>query len=250
MQRFFRAKSSTVPPPSLIWINPGTFLLGSPTHEVDRDTYEGPQTQVTLTYGFWISKYEITQIEYQTVIGYNPSEFIGDANRPVERISWHDATNYCFELTQQERLAGRLPAGYEYRLPTEAEWEYAARAGTTTRFSYGDDPGYTNLTQYAWYAANSGGQTHPVGQKQPNARGLYDIHGNVWEWCWDKYTYPGGSVTNPMGIVFTSDIFRVPRGGSYRNDGGLCRSAYRGSSWNYVRINSFGFRVVLAPVQP
>jgi formylglycine-generating enzyme required for sulfatase activity len=249
-QRFYRAgPPAPPPPPGLVWINPGTFLMGSPTNENDRSIEEGPQTQVTLTYGYWMGKYEITQIEYQAVVGDNPSDFIGDASRPVETVTWFDATNYCAQLTGRERLAGRLPAGYVYRLPTEAEWEYAARAGTTTRFSYGDDPGYTNLANYTWYVADSGSQTHPAGQKQPNPWGPYDMYGNVREWCLDWYgTYPGGTVINPMGP--SSGLYRVIRGGYYRNVGGFCRAASRINGSGAELFNGFGFRVVLAPVQP
>ncbi len=116
-----------------------------------------------------------------------------DLNRPVVQVSWYDATEYCAALTERERLAGRIATNSVYRLPTEAEWEYACRGWTSTRFNYADDPGYTNLTNYAWYNANRGGETHPVGQKLPNPWGLYDMHGNVWEWCQDGFaTYPGG----------------------------------------------------------
>ena len=238
-QRFYRVGPYPIPPPpSLVWINPGTFLMG-----------EVPQTQVTLTYGFWIGQYKVKQIEYQSMVDVNPSFFIGDPDLPVETLTWYDATNYCAQLTEHERLAGRLPAGYAYRLPTEAEWEYAARAGTTTRFSYGDDPGYTNLTNYAWYAANSGNQTHPVGQKLPNPWGLYDMYGNVLEWCLDWYgNYPGGAVTNPKGPA--SGSWRVIRGGWYRSAGETCGSTSRGGMNPDNFDGPWGLRVVLAPVQP
>jgi len=184
------------------------------------------------------------------VIGNNPSYFPGDANRPVEQVSWNDATNYCAQLTARERLAGRLPAGWAYRLPTEAEWEYACRAGTTNRYYYGDDTGYTQLANYAWYNANSGGITHPVGGKLPNRWGLYDMAGNVWEWCSDWYddAYPGGSVTDPQGSV--SGSHRVIRGGSWPNPANYCRSAQRGLSLPAAPDNRFGFRLVLGPFQP
>jgi formylglycine-generating enzyme required for sulfatase activity len=113
-------------------------------------------------------------------MGNNPSSFTGDLNRPVENIRWDDAVAYCAALTERELSVGRITASYQYRLPTEAEWEYACRAATTTRFSYGDDPGYTLLPNYAWYIANSGGMTHPVGQKLPNPWGLYDMYGLLW----------------------------------------------------------------------
>ncbi len=130
----------------------------------------------------------------------NPSQFPGNLDRPVESVSWFAASNYCVLLTAQDRAAGRIPPGSQYRLPTEAEWECAARAGTTTRFNYGDDPNVTSLTNHAWYSANSGFRTQPVGQKLPNALGLYDMAGDVWEWCQDWYgDYPGGDITDPQG---------------------------------------------------
>jgi formylglycine-generating enzyme required for sulfatase activity len=196
-KRFYRA-SVMVPnaPAGMVFIPAGTFTMGSPSTELDRYSNEGPQTQVTISQGFWMGKYEVTQGEYQAVMGSNPSAFPGDLQRPVEMVSWVDATNYCGKLTQQARKAGKLPSGYVYRLPTEAEWEYGCRAETTTRFGYGDDPSYTRLGNYAWYDSNSGQTTYPVGRKQPNAWGLYDMYGNVWEWCLDWYgPYPGGSVT-------------------------------------------------------
>lgn len=258
-KRFYRAfvenSGNTNQPPAnpdpqhLVWIKPGTFTMGSPLTELDRKPNEGPQTQVTISQAFLMSKYETTQGEYLAVMRTNPAVFTGDLKRPVEYVSWYDATNYCANLTERERLAGRLPAGYEYRLPTEAEWEYACRAGTTTRFSYGDDLDYTQLGNYAWYDANSGDTTHPVGGKQPNAWGLYDMYGNVWEWCLDWYSssLPGGSVTDPRGPVTGLD--RLTRGGNWHNFGRLCRSADRSAalatSWDYL----VGFRTVLAPVQ-
>jgi len=170
-QRFYRTQVFAAPT-NLVFIPPGTFRMSSPTNEVDRYDWEGPQTAVTISRGFWMGKYEVTQTEYLAVMGSNPSGFTGDTNRPVEQVSWFDATNYCGALTQRERAAGRIATNSVYRLPTEAEWEYACRGWTSTRFSYGDDPGYTNLTDYAWYNDNSGGTTHPVGQKLPNPWGL------------------------------------------------------------------------------
>jgi len=235
--------------PGFVWLPPGRFVMGSPDSEQDRYGDEGPQTVVTLTHGFYLCQHEVTQAEYQAVIGSNPSYFTGDPNHPVENVTWYDATNYCAKLTAAERAAGRLPAGYVYRLPTEAEWEYACRAGTTNRFSFGDDPGYTRLGEYAWYSANSGGQTHPVGQKRPNGWGLYDMHGNVWEWCLDWYgNYPGGGVTDPKGPG--SGSYRVVRGGSWGPGGRGCRSAFRGGYAPGDRGSLFGFRAVLAPGQP
>jgi formylglycine-generating enzyme required for sulfatase activity len=251
LYRAVLAPTSVIPPDPKrwAWIPAGAFRMGSPASEQDRDSDEGPQTQVTITRGFWMGRYEVTQAQYRKVMGNNPSHFSGD-NLPVELVSWHDATNYCGKLTEQERAAGRLPAGYVYRLPTEAEWEYACRAGTTTRLSYGDDPGYSQLGNYAWYWANSGWQTHPVGQKQPNPWGLYDMHGNVWEWCWDCYggSLPGGSVTDLLGPA--SGSLRVFRGGRWIGAGRLCRSANRNSYAPDDRDISIGFRAVLAPGQP
>jgi len=263
LRRFYHVAAGASPPtiplftPDLTryaYIPPGIFKMGSPASEQDRVDNEGPQTVVTLTKGFWMGKYEVTQAEYLAVMEGNPSSFTGNLNRPVEHVTWYEATNYCAALTAQERSAGRLPAGWAYRLPTEAEWEYAARAGTTTRFSYGDDPGYAQLANYAWYWDNSGFQTHPVGQKQPNPWGLNDMYGNVWEWCWDRFgTYPGGSVTDPTGSGSGSD--RVLRGGGWGNVGQYCRSADRSRSTPDYRSNGIGFRAVLTadlnpPVPP
>jgi formylglycine-generating enzyme required for sulfatase activity len=266
--RFYQVvKLDTEPPgtiPGYIWIPAGTFTMGSPVTEPDRYANEGPQTIVTISQGYWMSKNEVTQREYQGLMEKTPSYFVGDLDRPVEQVTWFDATNYCARLTQREQSAGRLPAGYVYRLPTEAEWEYGCRAWTRTRFSYGDDLGYTQLGNYAWYWDNSFSTTRPsvgywesngryyathaVGTKLPNRWGLYDMVGNVWEWCLDWYgTYPGGSVTNPKGQ--SSGAYRVLRGGSWFDDGRLCRSASRSSRPPHNWLNRVGFRPVLARAQ-
>ncbi len=231
---------------SMAWIEPGEFIMGSPPDEVGRFLdKEGPQTHVVLTHGYWISRYEVTQGEYEDVVGFNPSLFKGDRLRPVEDVTWFNAVDYCTRLTAREREAGNLPEGYEYRLPTEAEWEYAARAGTTTRFSYGDDPDYKLLGNYAWYGRNSGLRTHPIGQKLPNPWGIYDIHGNVFEWCSDWFgPLPGGSVTDPQGPETGTD--RIIRGGYWDSVPSFCRSAMRVHFIPPVHISYLGFRVVLA----
>jgi formylglycine-generating enzyme required for sulfatase activity len=252
-RRFYRSVllggSMVDPGERFVWLPPGQFVMGSPDTEVDRHSDEGPQTHVTLTRGFFMGRYEVTQWEYLSVIGSNPSYFPGDTNRPVERVNWYDAMGYCAQLTAREQLAGRLPAGWAYRLPTEAEWEYASRAGSTNRFSYGDDPGYTQLANYAWYSDISGSTTHAVGGKLPNRWGLYDMSGNVYEWCSDWHgTYPGGSVTDPQGSG--SGGARVICGGDWGSGGGDCRSARRTGGIPSNGEFNIGFRVVLALGQP
>jgi formylglycine-generating enzyme required for sulfatase activity len=244
-QRFYRAVSVAAPADTnLVFIQPGTFTMGSPTNEVDRFYDEGPQTTVTISRGFWIGRYLVTQGDYISVVGSNPSYFQGDTTLPVEQVSWYDALNYCALRTQKEGAAGLIPTNYAYRLPTEAEWEYACRAGTTTRFYYGDDPGYSNLMNYAWYADNSGGMTQPVGQVLPNPWGLYDMNGNVWEWCQDWYgPYPGGIALDPQGPLFGSS--RAIRGGSWDFNSTNCRSATRNYRYPNYRFYNRGFRVLL-----
>ncbi|MDA1277145.1 MAG: formylglycine-generating enzyme family protein [Verrucomicrobia bacterium] len=245
---FLRFESvDVVPLPSMVWIKSGTFVMGSPADEKDREPDEEPLTQVLLPLGFWMGKYEVTQREYQKVTGNNPSWFKGDSSRPVEQVSWEDAVAYCARLTQMETVAGRLPGGFVYRLPTEAEFEYACRAGTTTRFSYGDDPDYSKLPEYAWFSENSDLTSHPVGQKKPNAFGLYDMHGNVWEWCSDwYYFYAGEPVVMPSGPLTGGT--RIFRGGGWDYRASTCRSAYRNNMAPSQRRLYVGFRVVLAPV--
>jgi formylglycine-generating enzyme required for sulfatase activity len=241
--RFYRSVADVRT--NLVYIPPGTFRMGSPTNEVDRNYNEGPQTEVTLTRGFYMAIYKVTQRDYQRVTKGYPSVFTGDFDRPVETVSWEDATNYCAMLTQQELATGRIPPGSAYRLPTEAEWEYACRAWTSTRFSYGDDPGYTDLVDYAWYLANSAHTTQVVGRKLPNPWGLYDMHGGLWEWCEDWYgSYPGGSVVDPRGPE--EGRYRVFRGGSWGCQPGRCRSAVREADPE-GQTGYVGFRVVLAP---
>ena len=257
-QRYYRAVAVGEPPvPEMVPIPAGSFTMGSPLTEVDRLSDEGPQTAVTISRGFSMGKHQVTQGEYQALMGNNPSACTAnnpsnptsDLNRPVEQVSWYDATNYCAKLTQRERAAGRIATNWVYRLPTEAEWEYACRAGTTTRFSYGDDPGYALLGNYGWYSANFGSSTHPVGQKLPNPWGLYDMHGNVSEWCQDWYGYyAGGSATDPQGP--STGLSRVVRGGYFQQDGRYCRSAGRGYWGPSAVLYGGGFRVLLAQSQP
>ena len=246
-QKFYHALQNG-PPANMVFIPPNTFTMGSPTNEQDRAADEGPQTTVTLTRGFWMGKYEVTQAEYLSVMNTNPSPFPGDLSRPVSSVSWPDATNYCAKLTQREVAAGRIPAGSHYRLPTEAEWECVARAGRSTRFSYGDDPGYTTLANYAWYASNSGFMPHPVGQKLPNPWGLYDMEGNVVEWCQDWFgLLPGGVRTDPTGPASSSSGRKVTRGGAFDNTQQSCRSAARSlfNAGPFDADTDLGFRVVL-----
>ncbi|MDB6040374.1 MAG: peptidase [Verrucomicrobiales bacterium] len=237
----------------LVWINPGAFMMGSPSNEVGRADDEGPQTQVTVTRGFWMSKFETTQQEYLAVMGNNPSAFAGNLQRPVERVTWNNATNYCAKLTLLERAAGRLPVGYEYRLPTEAEWEYACRAGTTTATAYGDSLSSTQANyngNFPYGGANAGPYlqtTSPAGSYLPNAWGLHDMHGNAREWCLDWYgAYPGGSVSDPRGT--NTDPHRAIRGGDWISQGRSARSAARAFALpGEVGNGGYGFRAIVAP---
>ncbi len=200
-----------------------------------------PVTQVTISRPFWLGKTEVTQAQWEALMGSNPSYFKG-SSLPVEQVSWEEAMAFCLKLTERERAAGRLPEGYEYTLPTEAQWEYACRAGTT-----GDYAG--NLDAMGWYDRNSGSSTKPVGQKQANVWGLHDMHGNVRESCldWSARDLPGGSVTDPRGPG--SGSFRVNRGGSWRHPALLCTSDGRGGETPYVRTYDLGFRVALSSVR-
>jgi len=232
----------------MVYLPPNSFVMGSPTNEFNRSIEDGPQTTVILTRGFWIGKFEVTEREYLAITGVNPSFFPTNLDSPVSSVSWIDATNYCAKLTQQELAAGRISAGTAYRLPTEAEWEYAARAGTSTRFSYGDDPDASSLTNHAWYAPNASLSVHPVGLKLPNPWGLYDTEGNVWEWCSDWYSdnLPGGIQVDPQGPASNAIGNKVMRGGAYDYFDSDCRSARRYYHGQVLTDTDLGFRVVLA----
>ena len=256
------------------WVSipPGTFVMGSPDSEKYGGSGAGEtQHTVTLTKGFCMSKYLVTQGDYLSVMGSNPSYFhyyngVLDTSLPVEQVSWYDATAYCEALTEREQLAGRLPAGWVYRLPTEAEWEYACRAGTTTAFYFGNTirGGMANFYSYYEYDAVIGdiykkvpvgyvGQTTRVGSYDANLWGLYDMCGNVFEWCQDWYgTYPAGPASAPAidPVGPASGSLRVMRGGYWGSLGGYCRSAYRLSITPGLRGYFIGFRPVLAPGQP
>ncbi|MCY2987715.1 MAG: SUMF1/EgtB/PvdO family nonheme iron enzyme, partial [Planctomycetota bacterium] len=220
----------------LILLPAGEFLMGSPDSESGSDAQEKPQHRVRITKPFYLGVYEVTQAQYQKVVGSNPSSFKGES-LPVEMVSWEDAVAFCKRLSEvaDERAAGRT-----YRLPTEAEWEYSCRAGSTSEFSFGDSE--AELGTYAWYRNNSGWKTHPVGEKQANVRGLYDMHGNVWEWCADGYgPYAAGSASDPSGPG--SAAYRVLRGGSLNDRGECCRSVYRCRREPGFRYQGSGFRV-------
>jgi formylglycine-generating enzyme required for sulfatase activity len=202
----------------------GNFLMGSPATESGRDPDEGPQSNVTVP-NYYMGKYEVTQSQYRAVMGANPSAFKGD-DLPVDSVTWAEATEFCRKLST---LSGR-----HYRLPTEAEWEYAARAGTT-----GAPTESADLT--AWYDGNSGARTHPVGQKEANHFGLYDIYGNVWEWCQSKYKAYPYSATDGREDLQSVEV-RVLRGGSWESAAKACRPSYRRRVTPDPR--SAGFRVV------
>jgi formylglycine-generating enzyme required for sulfatase activity len=258
----------------LVLIPKGTFTMGSPIEEEGADEDE-QQHQVTISKDYYLGVTEVTQGQFEKVMGTNPSYFQKRVIRksdssmyPVEQVSWEDAVEFCKRLSDlpEEKKAGRV-----YRLPTEAEWEYACRAGSKTAYSFGESA--RSLGDYAWIGNNSGSReldcdtlwakmknnpqeyldtllsagcaTHPVGEKKPNAWGLYDMHGNVWEWCSDWYgVYPKGAVKDPTGAKEGSK--RVSRGGSWRNVAGLCRSASRGGGSPSRRYAIIGFRVALS----
>jgi formylglycine-generating enzyme required for sulfatase activity len=247
---------TVVPGPSaalnMVPIAPGTFQMGSWAGSLN----EQPVRAVTLSHPFWMGKYEVTQAEYQAVMGSNPSFFQGvnapnAPQRPVETVSWSSAVAYCQALTAIEQAAGRVPAGYQYRLPTEAEWEYGCRAGTTTEWYTGTSvsTSQANFAGALANATNTSGQTAVVGSYAPNAFGLHDTHGNVWEWCLDSFApYVPGPVTNPF---LTGGANRVFRGGGWQivTSAFYCRSAVRLLFPSSGFASSFGgFRVVLAPV--
>lgn len=236
--------------PDMVWVPPGEFQLGSPDEESERYADEGPQQLTIIPVGFWVHKYEVTQAEYIDLMGNNPSfGYNADsgelaADLPVDSVTWEEAKEYCRRFNERELKAGRVPSGYEYRLPTEAEWEYAARAGTTGAYSFGDTDYVAHLGEFGWWRENSGETPMPVGQLAPNPWGLYDIHGNVFEWCLDDYdAYEEGGF-----VAFSGADYKVIRGGSFYCPATILRSACRIEP----QIADFrnwltGLRVFLAP---
>jgi formylglycine-generating enzyme required for sulfatase activity len=215
-------------------------MMGSPENEERRSRNEGPQHQVTIP-GFFIGKYQLTQKQYQAIMGNNPSHFKGE-NRPVERISWNDAVKFCELLSQR--------TGKKYTLPSEAQWEYACRAGTTTPFYFGetittDLANYNgNYTYTSAFEGEYRGQTTDVGSFPPNAFGLYDMHGNVWEWCFDDWVDNYNNAPTNGSAVTSSSNYKLLRGGSWIDHPGLCCSACRSHRDAGFDPFSYGFRVV------
>ncbi|MGE3818635.1 MAG: formylglycine-generating enzyme family protein [Isosphaeraceae bacterium] len=231
---------------TLVAIAPGEFTMGS-----EENDDEKPPHRVRITKPFLLAAHPVTQGQYRAVTGQNPSHFKGSDDFPVESVSWHDAVAFCNTLSEKEKRTPcygingttviRIP-GNGYRLPTEAEWEYACRAGTSTRFFFGDDE--SELCEYAWYDGNASGQTQPVGHRKPNGWGLYDMLGNVWEWCWDWYDdkyYAKSPRDDPAGPSSASHL--VIRGGSWRYEPTFCRPASRGRFEPVLRAGILGFRV-------
>jgi formylglycine-generating enzyme required for sulfatase activity len=236
-----------------VFVEGGTFTMGSPSTEADHYDDE-IQHQVTVS-SFYMGQYEVTQAEYEAVMGSNPSNFKGE-NLPVEQVSWYEAIEYCNKRSIQEGLTpaykgtgDNISCDFKangYRLPTEAEWEYAARGGKNQQSLQYLYSGSNNADSVAWYWDNSGGKTHPVGTKTANSLGLYDMSGNVWEWCWDWYgSYSTTSQTDPTGAA--SGYNRVSHGGSWRHDAQRLRSACRDGNSPSNRDYDLGFRLVLCP---
>lgn len=226
----------------------GSFMMGSPSNETERGSDEGPQRRVTISNGFWLSKYEVTQEEYEAVMGTNPSNFKGCPKCPVEQVSWEDAKAYITKLNAKND-------GFIYSLPSEAEWEYAAGAGTTGAFGIGEGNSLSSNQanfdgNYPYGGAAKGKyleKTTPVGSYQPNAFGLYDMHGNVWEWCEDIYSdsYANLSVDGSSNVSVGDSTKRVLRGGSWYNYGLSLRSAFRYWDSPANRGDDVGFRVAV-----
>lgn len=226
----------------MVLIRPGKFLMGSETSPF---AGEKPVHEVAISQPFYMGKYPVTQEQWQAIMRNNPSNFKG-TKRPVDEVSWNDAQGFCRELS--------VKTGKTIRLPTEAEWEFACRAGSTTEYCFGDDE--HGLAAYAWYEGNSSGTTHVVGERKPNAWGLYDMHGNVWEWCQDWYDqgyYAESSRVDPQGPARSDREAHVLRGGAWHVSAAYCRSASRGGDFpcgeggpgSWGDANRSGFRVVV-----
>ena len=220
-------------------ISPGVFVMGSPDGERGRWADEGPQHVVHLPLGFWLGETPVTQDLWQAVMGANPSHFRGE-RRPVERVSWHDCRAFCTYV--EEELPALAP-----RLPTEAEWEYACRAGTSgatwTVAQLSGEGNASELDSLAWYGGNSGGRAHPVGEKPPNPWGLYDMLGNVFEWCLDSGLAEYTAADRTGAWTATDSPYRVIRGGSWRSYARDVRAAIRGAYPAGARGDNLGFRL-------
>ena len=234
-----------------VWIPPGKFEMGSPPNEPVRYDNEN-QVMAILTKGFWLGQHEVTQSEWRHVMRSMPwsgKQNIQEGdNYPATYVSWPDATSFCKKLTDAEHEAGRLAPRWAYTLPTEAQWEDACRAGKTSIFSFGDDPSV--LSRYAWWgglvghgSATNERYAHLVAQKAPNEWGLHDMHGNVWEWCQDRYADRLSAGPDPAGPK--EGAYRVYRGGGWSDSAGYCRTARRGGDEPESRLDNLGFRMAI-----
>ena len=234
-------------PIEIVWIPAGTFMMGRYSGEGDSERAEDPQHSVTLK-GFWICKYELTQAQWFAVMGTTPwsgkEDVLDDEDSPAVYVSRDDAQMFITTLNSY--------AGLTFRLPSEAEWEYACRAGTTTRFYWGNDPGYTEIGDYAWYGGNSGYMIHPVGEKTANNFGLYDMSGNIWEWCEDDWhdNYTGAPTNGNAWVDSPRGSYCVVRGGSWDGYDFRCRSAYRTYTSPWRTTSFFGFRLAITLIEP
>jgi formylglycine-generating enzyme required for sulfatase activity len=237
----------------MVWCPPGTFTMGWITGAAGRVNGDN-RVEVTLTRGFWLGRTEVTQAQWESVMKSRPwqgRDFTREgAENPAAYVDWNDAADFCRKFTELERQGVRLSADWEYVLPTSAQWERACRAGTTTMFSFGDDE--SKLGEYAWFSENTiseGQWAREVGQKKPNGWGIFDMHGNVWEWCRDfaHGNPPGGRDPGLFNDDKTKE--RVFRGGSYLSGAEMCRSTHHYSGRPSYRHSDVGFRVALVPVQ-
>ena len=224
----------------LRWVEPGSFVMGSPAEEIGRNPDE-KQFHMRFSCGFWLGVYLVTEAQWRSIMGENIGRVCNQPDHPVANVSWQDAMACCDRLNEQ--LRGELLAGFRFSLPTEAQWEYACRAGSTTAYSCGDSPAC--LDSVAWHGENSGGCAHPVGEKAPNAWGFFDMHGNIGQWCFDRYDkYPIGEALDWIGKGAEPII--INRSASWKSpDFTMFRSACRGYCSPDVQRPWFGFRVAL-----
>ena len=217
---------------TLTLIPSGSNVMGSSSTEKDRDPDEGPRRRCTMS-SFWLGSCPVTQRQYQQITGKNYSRN-KNPDLPASMLTRNEALAFCQKLSEIEKL--------QYVLPTEAQWEYACRAGSDAAYCFGDDP--VSLGEFAWFASNSDARTQPVGRKRPNAWGLYDMHGNVWEWCsdlWSSLGYPPGDAADPVGVTGYTHVIR---GGCFYSEPQAVRSSKRFGYYEGNRFDSVGFRVV------